>query len=107
VAARVDEVRPHRTDGGIVRPDEQRPAPVPPAAEIFAGGAPRRRAPEDQEAARPPERLQRGERARAGRPRPVRRNATDEPTRGDVDLDDFGAVRDQGPTTLAEPAARG
>src|SRR5205085_11108099 len=43
VAARVDEIGPHRADGGIVRPDEQRPAPVPSSAEVLTRRAPRRR----------------------------------------------------------------
>src|SRR5262249_29473027 len=93
VATAVHEVAPHGTDRGVARPDEERPAPVPATAEVLARSAPRRRTPEHQEARRPTERLQGGERSRPIGARAVRGQPTDAAASREVDLDDIGATR--------------
>src|SRR5262249_20711703 len=99
VAPRVHEIAPDRPDRGIAGPYEQRPAPVPASTQVLTRGPPGGRAPEDQEPARSPERLQRSKWARARRGMPRRRDRRHPAASGEVHLDDLGAARlEQGAT---------
>src|SRR5262249_35554350 len=92
----VHEVAPHRADCPVVRPDEERPAPVPAPAQVLTGGPPRRRSPEDEETGRSAERLQRGQGPRTQRGCPVTREDLRAPAGGEVYLDDLGSRLQQG-----------
>src|SRR5437867_6403548 len=61
VAARVHQVAPHRADGRVARPHEERPAPVPPSAEVLARMTAHRRPPENEEVTRASEGGERSE----------------------------------------------
>src|SRR5437867_802539 len=61
------EIAPHRSDRPVVRPDEECPAPAPATTQVLARGPPHRRSPEDEEAGRASERLQRRQWSRTGR----------------------------------------
>src|SRR5262249_40001871 len=91
VAAPVHQLAPDGSDRGVARPDEERPAPVPAPSEILTRGPARRRTPEHEEAARPAERLERGQRTRPRHGRPQARPRLEPPPRGEIDLDDLGA----------------
>src|SRR5439155_26785051 len=94
VAAPVDEIAPNRADGPIARPHEQRPAPVPPPAEVLPGVTTRRGPPEDEEVTRASERVERSELARPNGLRAAHRPYP--PSGCEVDLDDLCARLRQG-----------
>src|SRR5437867_3297985 len=94
VAAPVDEIAPHRADGRIARPHEQRPAPVPAPAEVLPGVTTRRGPPEDEEVTRASERVERSELARPNGLRAAHRPYP--PSGCEVDLDDLCARLRQG-----------
>src|SRR5437773_1957308 len=89
VATRVHQVAQHGPYGGIARPYEERPAPVPPAAQVLARRAARGRPPEHEEPRGTSERVLRRQRTRG---RPARPRGLHAAAGGEVDLDDFRAA---------------
>ena len=91
VAPALHEVAPHRSDRPVVRPDEERPAPVPATTQVLARGPPGWRSPENEKASRMSERLERYQWSRTGCHPPVSSEHLGAPAGGKIDPDDLGS----------------